>query len=148
MDYGESAVLDHIMRVYKYKLKPIETRILFKEKGWRTVVGFQTRNTPHIGHEYVQKTALTFTDGIFVNPVIGRKKKGDTWSLLSYGVISNGNVNNTTSFGPRTSTCQSPTSLAFIYFELKVRQFEDLTIRFTLACSLSPKYQAWVISMG
>lgn len=62
---------------YNYKLKPIETRILFKEKGWRTVVGFQTRNTPHIGHEYVQKTALTFTDGIFVNPVIGRKKKGD-----------------------------------------------------------------------
>lgn len=60
-----------------YKLKPLETRILFKEKGWRTVVGFQTRNTPHIGHEYVQKTALTFTDGIFVNPVIGRKKKGD-----------------------------------------------------------------------
>lgn len=62
---------------YNYKLKPIETRILFKEKGWRTVVGFQTRNTPHIGHEYIQKTALTFTDGIFINPVIGRKKKGD-----------------------------------------------------------------------
>jgi len=62
---------------YRYKLRPLETRILFKEKGWRTVVGFQTRNTPHIGHEYVQKTALTFTDGIFVNPVIGRKKKGD-----------------------------------------------------------------------
>lgn len=62
---------------YKYKLKPKETRVLFKEKGWRTVVGFQTRNTPHIGHEYVQKTALTFTDGIFINPVIGRKKKGD-----------------------------------------------------------------------
>lgn len=61
----------------RYKLTPKETRILFKEKGWRTVVGFQTRNTPHIGHEYVQKTALTFTDGIFVNPVIGRKKKGD-----------------------------------------------------------------------
>lgn len=62
---------------FQYKLKPIETRILFKEKGWRTVVGFQTRNTPHIGHEYVQKSALTFTDGIFINPVIGRKKKGD-----------------------------------------------------------------------
>ena len=61
----------------RYKLAPKETRILFKEKGWKTVVGFQTRNTPHIGHEYVQKTALTFTDGIFVNPVIGRKKKGD-----------------------------------------------------------------------
>jgi sulfate adenylyltransferase len=61
----------------RYKLSPRETRILFREKGWKTVVGFQTRNTPHIGHEYVQKTALTFTDGIFVNPVIGRKKKGD-----------------------------------------------------------------------
>lgn len=61
----------------KYALKPIETRVLFKEKGWRTVVGFQTRNTPHLGHEYLQKTALTFADGVFINPVIGRKKKGD-----------------------------------------------------------------------
>jgi sulfate adenylyltransferase len=61
----------------RWKLTPRETRVLFKEKGWRTVVGFQTRNTPHIGHEYVQKAALTFTDGIFINPVIGRKKKGD-----------------------------------------------------------------------
>jgi len=61
----------------RYRLSPKETRILFKEKGWRTVVGFQTRNTPHIGHEYVQKAALTFVDGIFINPVIGKKKRGD-----------------------------------------------------------------------
>ncbi len=61
----------------RWKLSPKETRVLFKAKGWRTVVGFQTRNTPHIGHEYVQKAALTFTDGIFINPVIGKKKKGD-----------------------------------------------------------------------
>jgi sulfate adenylyltransferase len=61
----------------RYKLSPKETRILFREKGWKTIVAFQTRNTPHIGHEYVQKAALTFTDGVFVNPVIGRKKKGD-----------------------------------------------------------------------
>jgi len=60
-----------------YRLTPKETRVLFRQKGWRQVVGFQTRNTPHIGHEYVQKTALTFVDGIFINPVIGRKKKGD-----------------------------------------------------------------------
>lgn len=60
-----------------YRLTPRETRVLFREKGWRQVVGFQTRNVPHLGHEYVQKTALTFADGLFINPVIGRKKKGD-----------------------------------------------------------------------
>ncbi len=61
----------------KYHLKPYETRILFKEKGWKEIVAFQTRNVPHLGHEYVQKTALTFVDGIFINPIIGKKKKGD-----------------------------------------------------------------------
>ncbi|MBD3390058.1 sulfate adenylyltransferase [Candidatus Micrarchaeota archaeon] len=61
----------------KYALSPKETRVLFKEKKWKQVVGFQTRNVPHIGHEYVQKAALTFMDGIFINPVIGKKKPGD-----------------------------------------------------------------------
>jgi len=60
-----------------YNLTPKETRVLFKEKGWKEIVAFQTRNPPHIGHEYVQKTALTFVDGIFINPIIGKKKPGD-----------------------------------------------------------------------
>jgi len=58
-------------------LKPIETRVLFKQKKWDRVVAFQTRNPPHLGHEYIQKAGLTYVDGLFINPVIGKKKVGD-----------------------------------------------------------------------
>jgi len=75
---GRIELVDTVPNPYsKYYLRPIETRVLFRERGWRTIVGFQTRNAPHMGHEFVQKTALSFVDGIFINPVIGRKKKGD-----------------------------------------------------------------------
>ena len=75
---GKITLIGKISNPYeRYTLHPAETRILFKEKGWRTIAGFQTRNAPHVGHEYIQKTALAFVDGVFINPVIGRKKKGD-----------------------------------------------------------------------
>jgi sulfate adenylyltransferase len=60
-----------------FHLTPKETRFLFREKGWSTIVAFQTRNPPHLGHEYVQKTALSVVDGLFINPLIGKKKRGD-----------------------------------------------------------------------
>ena len=75
---GEIELLNELPNPFsKYTLRPVETRVLFKERGWRTIVAFQTRNVPHMGHEYVQKAALTFVDGLFINPVLGRKKKGD-----------------------------------------------------------------------
>lgn len=75
---GKITLLDSKTRQFdNYNLSPRETRFLFKEKGWREIVAFQTRNPPHIGHEYVQKTALTFVDGVLINPIIGRKKVGD-----------------------------------------------------------------------
>ncbi len=56
---------------------PAQTRADFEELGWETVIAFQTRNVPHIGHEFLQKTVLGFTDGLFIQPIIGKKKPGD-----------------------------------------------------------------------
>jgi sulfate adenylyltransferase len=61
----------------KYRMTPVETRAEISRKGWRSVVGFQTRNVPHVAHEMLQKAALNLYDGLFINPLIGKKKQGD-----------------------------------------------------------------------
>ena len=61
----------------KYRMTPVETRAEISRRGWRSVVGFQTRNVPHVAHEMLQKAALNLYDGLFINPLIGKKKRGD-----------------------------------------------------------------------
>jgi ATP sulfurylase len=77
---GDVTLIEPLPSVYRhYQLTPSQTRFIFTRLGWSRVVGFHGRNPAHRGHEEIQLRALerTGADGLYINPVIGAKRKGD-----------------------------------------------------------------------
>lgn len=77
---GDVSLIERLPSPYRqYELTPAQSRFIFAHKGWSKVIGFYTHNPIHRAHEHIQLKALedTGADGLYINPAIGPKEKGD-----------------------------------------------------------------------
>ena len=76
---GEVTVLENVFghEFSEHRLTPMQLRAKIAQRGWTTVVAFQTRNPIHRAHEYLTKCALEIVDGLVIHPLVGGTKGDD-----------------------------------------------------------------------
>ena len=88
---GEVVAVKNFEKIFpEYNFNSEAAKKIFRQKDWKTIVAFQTRNIPHLGHEFLQNKALENVDGIFIQPVIGEKKAEDfkdEYIILAYNLL-------------------------------------------------------------
>ncbi len=76
---GNIELINHVpdLPFQDFRHEPGTTRRMFQERGWHTIVAFQTRNPIHRAHEYLTKVALEGVDGLLIHPLVGETKSDD-----------------------------------------------------------------------
>ena len=74
----EGIALPHHYDYKENRHTPEELKSIFKEKGWKKIVAFQTRNPLHRAHvEMTMRASQELDANLLIHPVVGMTKPGD-----------------------------------------------------------------------